>query len=107
MKTSFIHKSVYFLCLSLLLNHTPLFAQTKKITGIVNDAFSKSGLQGVTIHGKKTNTGTSSDAGGSFTITVLQNESVIVFSYVGYETQEISIANTPDTRLEIALAPAA
>ncbi|MEZ4987550.1 MAG: carboxypeptidase-like regulatory domain-containing protein [Saprospiraceae bacterium] len=42
---------------------------------------------------KGTSKGTISDIDGSFTIEVMAGETTLIVSYVGYETQEVSIEN--------------
>ncbi len=59
------------------------------IRGKVTDSTGK-GLVGVSITVKETNIGTSTDARGTFSITVPEN-GTLVFSYVGYAKQEISV----------------
>ncbi|TWO31646.1 SusC/RagA family TonB-linked outer membrane protein [Seonamhaeicola sediminis] len=65
------------------------FAQEKTISGTVSD---NSGLPlpGATVLVKGTTTGTSTDFDGNYTISVNQG-SVLVFSFVGYTTQEIIV----------------
>lgn len=63
-----------------------LYAQ--QITGKVvsNDG---EPLMGVSIHVDKTTTGTTTDLDGKFSIKVPGSESVLVFSYIGYQSQKI------------------
>ncbi|MBN1340069.1 MAG: TonB-dependent receptor [Bacteroidales bacterium] len=63
-------------------------AQEINVSGTVTDAEDGIGLPGVTILLKGTTNGTVTDIDGNFAITVPQN-STLVFSYVGYETQEV------------------
>src|SRR5215213_9606346 len=63
------------------------------VTGIVRDASSGKQLEGATIAVKGSVQTTRSDANGSFTVTVPDNNSVLVISYVGYVTQEITVGN--------------
>ena len=65
-----------------------LSAQTSSVDGKVTDS-SSDPLVGVNVVVKGTSTGTSSDFDGNFTISVNQGD-VLVFSYVGYTTQEIT-----------------
>jgi len=65
-----------------------LSAQTSSVDGKVTDS-SSDPLAGVNVVVKGTSTGTSSDFDGNFTISVNQGD-VLVFSYVGYTTQEIT-----------------
>lgn len=62
----------------------------KVVTGKVTDAKSGAGLPGVTVNVKGTNTGTSTDADGTFSLTVPSESSVLVFSSVGFTTKELS-----------------
>jgi len=67
-----------------------LAAQAVPITGKVVDAKGV-GLPGVTVLVKGTTNGTSTGADGSFTIQAPEN-SVLVFSFVGYTKQELPVA---------------
>jgi TonB-linked SusC/RagA family outer membrane protein len=60
------------------------------------------GLPGVNILVKGTQQGTTTDGDGNFTISAPGNNSVLVFSFVGYKAQEIQIGNraTLDVTLE-------
>ncbi|WP_158638360.1 TonB-dependent receptor [Panacibacter ginsenosidivorans] len=59
---------------------------TGKVTGENNTA-----LSGVSVQVKGTNKGTVTDAQGVFTINANEAD-VLVFSYIGYETQEIAVS---------------
>ncbi len=61
-------------------------------------------LPGATIKVKGADNGVNSDASGAFTILVPSLKSRLTISYVGYQSQEISISGR--ARLDIALAPA-
>ena len=74
------------IALLLLLNVTLLFAQ-KEISGVVKDN-TGAVLPGVNVIEKGTRNGISTDANGTYKITVEEGAS-LVFSYVGYETLEM------------------
>lgn len=76
------------------------FLQAQTITGKVKAGEDGSALTGVTILVKGTNTGTVSDADGNFSIQAVP-QSVLVFSYVGYQTVEVAVGN--QSTLEITL----
>ena len=61
------------------------------VTGVVTDAESGSGLPGVNILVKGTNAGTVTDLDGNYQLSVADESSVLVFSSIGYLTQEIPI----------------
>lgn len=69
------------------------YAQTAlKITGSVSDD-SNFPLPGVSIFVKGSTTGTITDLDGQFSLEVPDEQSVLVVSYVGYQTQEITVGN--------------
>lgn len=53
-------------------------------------------LPGVTIKIKNSDGATSTDRNGSFTITVPNDQTVLVFSYIGYEGQELAAKYIPN-----------
>jgi len=65
--------------------------QTHNVTGIVTSASTGETLPGVTILVKGTETGTITGMDGKYSIEVPDANSVLVFSYVGYTTQEVNI----------------
>ena len=79
------------LLLALGVATTTAWAQ-QKITGQVSDE-SGQPLPGVNVVERGTTTGSSTDANGSYTITTSGSNPVLVFSFVGYESQEIAVNN--------------
>jgi iron complex outermembrane receptor protein len=68
------------------------FAQ-KTITGKVTDATDKSDMIGVTVTIKGTSTGTQTDFDGKYSIVVPQNQSILVFSFIGKTSQEVVVGS--------------
>lgn len=66
-------------------------APPQTITGGVTDENGQP-LPGVTVAIKGTSLGTSTGADGNYTITAPDESSVLVFSYVGYKSREVSVA---------------
>jgi TonB-linked SusC/RagA family outer membrane protein len=64
--------------------------QDIRVTGKVTNA-TGGGLAGVSVSVKGTRTGTITDASGNYAITV-PDDAVLVFSYVGYESREVTVA---------------
>lgn len=62
------------------------------VTGVVTDAATGEPLPGVNIAVKGTTTGTTTNADGRYEITVDDDQGVLVFSFIGYERQEITVA---------------
>lgn len=73
------------------------------VTGTVKDASNNAPLGGATVSLKGSNQSTDTDAQGAFTITVPDNNSVLVVSFVGYVSQEVRVGN--NTQLSISLQP--
>jgi iron complex outermembrane receptor protein len=69
------------------------FAQNLMVTGTVKDATDGTSIPGVTIVVKSTATGTTTNMDGSFSLSV-QKGSILVFSYIGYETAEVEVTST-------------
>ncbi len=76
------------------------FSQTKQITGKVSDDKGNP-VQGATVTVKGSRTGTSTDATGSFSLTVPASAKSLVISSVGFSQQEISISDK--TSLTVSL----
>jgi uncharacterized protein YbaA (DUF1428 family) len=70
-------------------------AQGVKIEGRVVDELTQEGLPAVTVLVKGTTDGTTSDFDGNFSLYVGSNDQVLIFSFIGYHSQEIRVgANT-------------
>ncbi|MDO9554383.1 MULTISPECIES: SusC/RagA family TonB-linked outer membrane protein [Rhodonellum] len=97
---SFYKKLSVFLLL-LVLSSATLLAQIK-VTGTVLD---ESGVElpGVTVLVKGTTTGVVTDMDGNYTINVPSAQSVLVFSFIGFETQEEVVGNR--SQISIRLQP--
>lgn len=68
------------------------FAQGRLVTGRITDSKDGSPVVNASIQIKGTQTGTSSDATGSFRINVENDNAVLVITSVGYNRQEVSVA---------------
>lgn len=82
------------LLLTLVVTTFALFAQTKTISGKITDASNKEPLVGATVLVKGSQTGTSTDADGKFTLTVPADAKIITISYVGFISRDFPIATT-------------
>ena len=69
-----------------------LFAQEKTVTGTVSSADDGLPLPGANVSVQGTNQGTTTDFDGKYEIVVATGET-LVFSYVGFQTQEIPVEN--------------
>ncbi|WP_040300281.1 SusC/RagA family TonB-linked outer membrane protein [Arcticibacter svalbardensis] len=83
--------SIIFL-LSMLFSFK-LYAQTPtKITGVIKDAIGVT-LPGVTVKVKGAQNTTQSDLNGAFTISVQDKSATLVFTYVGFATNEVKVGD--------------
>jgi TonB-linked SusC/RagA family outer membrane protein len=83
----------------IFLLHTVASAQ--KLTGQVIDQTSQQPVVGATVQVKRTQTGTLTNATGTFTLTNLQKADVLTFSYLGYRSQEIPYTGQTDLTVEL------
>lgn len=65
----------------------------RAITGKITAAGDGTALPGVNVMVKGTSTGTTSGIDGSYSINVENNSDVLVFSFIGYLSQEIQVGN--------------
>ncbi|MEJ6979983.1 SusC/RagA family TonB-linked outer membrane protein [Pedobacter sp. P351] len=70
------------------------------VTGAVSDDKGEP-LPGVTVKIKGTTVATTTDVNGAFSLQVLDGSAVLVFSFIGFKSQEVSVAGV--TRLNIKL----
>lgn len=80
---------------------TLTYAQSRTVKGKVTSTEDGSSLPGVNITVKGTSTGTITDVDGNYSINVPSSEAVLVFSYVGFVTQEMVVGanSTIDIKL--------
>ena len=83
-------KRTMLLLLWLACSHAVL-AQERVVSGSVKDS-NGAGLAGVSVIVKNTTTGTNTNMDGKFSISVGPN-AVLVFSFIGYTTQEVAVGN--------------
>ncbi len=99
-----ISKVFSFLWLAILLPGF-VFAQSLSVTGNVKSSTTGQSLKGVSIVVKGSSSGTSTDEQGNFSIKVPKKGSVLVFSNVGYKSQEFAVSK--DGKVEIKLVDGA
>jgi TonB-linked SusC/RagA family outer membrane protein len=80
------------------------FSQNITVTGKVTDAKTGEALPGVNVVLKGTTEGTITSIDGLYQITVPAINSVITFSYVGYQTQEIPVDGNTEINITLAIA---
>ncbi|MES1219217.1 MAG: TonB-dependent receptor plug domain-containing protein, partial [Bacteroidota bacterium] len=93
-----------WLLLCILLVSSQLFAQDKTVTGRVMANDNDSTLAGVTVKVKGASVSTVTDANGMFRINASAN-SILVFSSVGFTTQEIRVGNSSALNVRMIIDP--
>ncbi|MGS0526397.1 carboxypeptidase-like regulatory domain-containing protein [Zobellia nedashkovskayae] len=83
-----------FIFLILLCCMPTLYSQDLTINGVVKDASFNEPLPGVSIIIKNTTTGTATDFEGVFSLKDISQGDILIFSYLGFITQEVTIQNS-------------
>jgi len=90
-------KNIQFLLMAVALVFSSIAIAQSTVTGTILDSETNAPLPGVNVIERGTTNGVSSDFDGNFTIKTETNDGVIVISYVGFVSKEISISG--DTNL--------
>ena len=99
-KNHTMKKTLLLTCL-LLLSALSIYAQTRTVTGRVVSADEPEGIPGVNILIKGTSVGTATDIDGRYSISVNSPDDILVFSFIGYNTQEIRVANRSEVSVTL------
>lgn len=99
--THIVSKYIYT-CLILLVCVSTAYAQERTVTGVVTDASTDAPLPGVNVVVEGTTTGTTTDIDGRYSLTVPGPDVNLVFSFVGYEPQEIVVGD--QTEINVTLS---
>lgn len=75
----------------------------KQLSGRVTDSQSGGGLPGVSVVVKGTTVGTVTDASGAFQLNAPDDAKILVFSFIGYTTEEVAVGT--QTTFNITLLP--
>ncbi|WP_299986820.1 von Willebrand factor type A domain-containing protein [uncultured Pontibacter sp.] len=96
-------KKNLFLLFALLLFGLTATAQSRTITGTVTDANAGNPLPGVSILIKGTTKGASTNQHGKYSLSIPNDNAVLVFRYIGYMTQELKVGKREvvDVKLQV------
>lgn len=78
------------------------FSQSITVSGKINDDTGES-LPGVNVVVKGSTAGTVTDGSGSYSITVPNAQATLEFSFIGFKSQEVAVANR--TSINLVMAP--
>ena len=73
----------------------------KQIGGTIKDEIG-AGIPGVNVLEKGTSNGTATDGNGKFSMSILDEKSVLILSFIGYQSQEIVVGNQTDFTISMA-----
>lgn len=76
-----------------------VFAQSIKIQGVITD--SRGPLPGVNVLEKGTSNGVTTDFNGNYALLVSSSESIILVSYIGYKSKEISVGGKKNLNISL------
>jgi TonB-linked SusC/RagA family outer membrane protein len=88
--------------LFVMLTSASVFAQGITVRGVVTDEKTGETIPAVNIHVKGTNLRLATNSNGAYTVSDLKPTAVLVFSYVGYKQQEITVGTR--TKIDVPLA---
>lgn len=94
---------LFLLFLPMIAYCSHAYGQQRKIEGAVTSAEDGLPLVQLSVQIKGTRTGTVTDTKGHYTLNLSGQDSVLIFSYTGYETQEIRIGT--QTTLNVVMTP--
>lgn len=96
------HRFTFILMMFFVLFCTLAYGQQKQIKGVIKDSNTGESIPGVNVMIKGTSVGTVSDMDGKYEITVPDSSSVLVFSFMGYLAESISVGSS--TLIDVNLA---
>jgi len=104
-KTNYVHlwRRSFMSLLLFSFAVTLTLAQQRTVTGTVTSE-TEGPLVGVNVVVQGTTTGMSTDINGGYSITVPGPQAVLVFSYIGYNPQSITVGN--QAKIDVVLEPA-
>ena len=92
-----------FISVPWLITNNTFAQEASTITGLVTEVGSNNPLIGVNVYIEGTTTGTLTDVYGNYTLNVPSVESVLVFSYIGYEAEKITVGDK--TVINVQMTP--
>lgn len=92
-------KRIFYSLLVIVLCSSYGFAQTISVSGNVKSSADAMPLPGVNVLVKNTSNGAVTDFDGNFTLGSVSENAVLVFTYLGYKTQEITAASNMQVNL--------
>jgi TonB-linked SusC/RagA family outer membrane protein len=92
-----LKKTIFFLLMTAVIQES--YSQGLTVSGIVTSGEDGTGIPGVTILVKGTNTGTTTDTDGNYQLEVADANAILVFSSVGFKSQEVLVQNRNEVNI--------
>ncbi|MEP3386588.1 MAG: carboxypeptidase-like regulatory domain-containing protein, partial [Reichenbachiella sp.] len=92
-------KYILGMCFMMLFSMTS-FGQNS-VTGVVTSGEDNQGLPGVNILVKGSTNGTVTDIDGTYTISNVQQGESLIFSFIGYKSQEVAVGS--QSKIDVSL----
>jgi TonB-dependent starch-binding outer membrane protein SusC len=96
-----LYRGLSLMAALMMLCFSVALAQERVVSGQVTDE-NGTGMPGVNVLIKGTAGGTATDVDGKFSISVPNDQAVLVFSFVGYATQEVNVGSRSSITLSLA-----
>jgi iron complex outermembrane receptor protein len=93
-------KRIFYSILMIALCSSYAFAQSISVTGTVKSSADGMPLPGVNVLVKNTSNGAVTDFDGNFSLSSVSQNSIIVFTYIGFKTQELAATANMQVNLE-------
>ena len=102
--STFAKKSAYALLFSVLMIFcmTDTMAQSRRVTGNVTSSEDGLGIPGVNVLIKGTQVGTATNVNGDYALDLPSGDAVLIFSYIGFKSQEVSVGTRSVISVEIS-----
>jgi TonB-dependent starch-binding outer membrane protein SusC len=102
MKQNYLSKAIALSLLVWCFCVVQSFAQDRTVKGKVSAAEDGTGLPGVSVSVKGSSRGVVTDANGSYSVSVGGGNTVLVFSFIGYSSKEVTVGN--QSTIDVSLA---
>lgn len=91
-----------FMCAGLLFFSDQVFGQERVVTGKVTSQEDGSPIPGANVLVKGSSSGTATDADGNYSISITGDNTVLVFSFLGYQSAEVQVGSRTSVDVQLA-----
>lgn len=79
----------------------PIITKERLIQGVITSMEDGRPLPGVNVISKETGNGTITDINGEYEIIIIENDDILSYSYLGFETQDVEIINQDSINVQL------